>query len=175
MRVFLVLMMIGVKGLSADHGTYGHTMAIEEEDLIEELQRAPFNVEAFQERMREKVLTWRPKAVEGLGTKCRVHFYDPTFEVSQDIRDHQGRLLHRKGTKVNPLHYRDFKQKWLFVDGEKPYTAGENTKVIFVTGNPLGVYFDQGGELVKKFGIQNVPALLEQVGDKIRIQEGECD
>lgn len=171
----------GAEGSIQDFGTYGHTTAIEEEDLIEQLQKTIVDIESLQEGLRQKVRHWSPKPVSGLGTECRIHFYDPTITVPFDIKDHKGRVLHTKGTRVNPLHYRSFSQKWVFVDGEKPLPSFDpNTKVILVRGNPFelmkdyALYFDQGGLLVKKFGIQNVPAILEQVGDQIRITEGSC-
>ena len=33
------------------------------------------------------------------------------------------------------------------------------------------VYFDQGGQLVQRFGITHIPARITQVGEKLRITE----
>lgn len=202
MIIFLLLIFLGINdGFGSletmhDFGTYGHTTEIDEEDLIEQLQKklATVDVESLQESLRQKILQWVPKPAlernqegEWCPTQgCRVHFYDPTFTVSFDIKDHKGRVMHKKGTQINPLHYRAFKQKWIFMEGIKSFPEGFYLKgfdkVILVNGNPFELmqkyncpfYFDQGGVLVKKFGIQRVPAVMQQEGEFIKIQEGSC-
>jgi conjugal transfer pilus assembly protein TraW len=54
-------------------------------------------------------------------------------------------------------------------------------KPILVNGGPMDlmrrwkkrVYFDQGGSMVKRLGIENVPALVTQDGKRLRIDELE--
>lgn len=52
-------------------------------------------------------------------------------------------------------------------------------RIVLVRGRPLAVqekigehiYFDQAGELTSKFGIKQVPAIVQQVGKMLKIQE----
>lgn len=122
----------------------------------------------------------RPKPVEGISkaTETRVFYYDPTYVVQGDIKDHQGKIIHSKGTRINPLETVGLSQGLLFFDGDD---AGQITfareklkessvKLILVKGAPLAlsetwkvpVYFDQSGLLTKQLGIHHVPALVTQ-------------
>ena len=79
------------------------------------------------------------------------------------------------------------RQRLVFVDGDDPaqlawatrrYKATD-AKLILVRGAPLELmrarqrrfYFDQGGTLVKHFGIRAVPATVEQQGRFLIISE----
>jgi conjugal transfer pilus assembly protein TraW len=140
----------------------------------------------------------RPKPVEGItrATESRIFYYDPSYIVKEDIADHRGRVFIKKGTKLNPLETVSLSQNLLFFDGDdreqvswaqdflsakksegKPQK--EAVKLILVKGAPLSlseefkvpVYFDQGGLLIKKLGIQYVPAFVRQEDLRLRIEE----
>ena len=140
----------------------------------------------------------RPKPVESItkATELRVFYYDPSYIVKEDMTDHQGRAFIKKGTKINPLETVNLSQNLLFFDGDdreqvswaqsvlsaersenKPQK--EAVKLILVKGAPLAlaeelkipVYFDQGGILTKKLGIQHVPASVTQEDLRLRIEE----
>ena len=139
----------------------------------------------------------RPKPVEGLSKalKSRVFTYDPTYVVPEDLKDHQGRIIHSKGTRLNPLETVTLSQSLLFFDGDdgdqvafakaklkeksKESLKEGLIKLILVKGAPLAlseelkvpVYFDQLGLLTKKLGIRHVPALVMQEGLHLRIEE----
>lgn len=108
-----------------------------------------------------------------------------------------GKVLHKAGTKVNPLDHMDLERRIIFVDGredkqiewlkevltEKAEEEQENSKLedrimliggsVFKLQEELGmqVYFDQMGELTTKFGIKASPAIAVQEGKKLRIEE----
>ena len=109
--------------------------------------------------------------------------------LARDIRDNTGQLLFAKGTQVNPLEVVSLSKRLVFFDGgdarqvafakQTLSSAGAGTKPILVGGQPLKlmrswkrpVYFDQGGTLVKRLGIQQVPAIVSQDGKRLRIDE----
>ena len=140
----------------------------------------------------------RPKPVEGItrATKSRIFYYDPSYIVKEDIADHQGRVFIKKGTKVNPLETVNLSQSLLFFDGDDREQVSwaqsflsakksegnpqkEAIKLILIKGAPLSlsekfkipVYFDQGGLLTKKLGIQHTTAYVTQQGKQLRIEE----
>ena len=132
-----------------------------------------------------------PKPVAGLGkvTRAKTYYFDPSIIATKQINDATGKQVVAAGTKVNPLDYVGLDEWLLFFDATDPKQVALAEKVgekfawaikpILVDGGPMDlmrkwkrkVYFDQGGSLVKKLGIQNVPALVSQEGKVLRIDE----
>ncbi len=116
-------------------------------------------------------------------------WFDPSITVPYDLRDQEGRLIHAAGTIINPLEWRALSRQLLFFDADDPdqvawaeaLMAGEEWrgKPILVSGAPLELMrrwkqhlsFDQKGLLAEKLGIRQVPALVRQEGDRLRIDE----
>ena len=183
--------------LARDLGTHGIIYPIVEEDPLRLIQKKLKSMEEkgdLEKRNRElqqktKAAIERPKSVQTL-TKAihsRVFYYDPTYRVPEDIQNHKGQLIHKKGTTINPLKTVTLSQSLLFFDGDngdqvsfaKDQLKEKSVKLILVKGAPLAlsdewnvpVYFDQGGFLTKKLGISQVPALVQQEGMRLRIEE----
>lgn len=110
-----------------DFGIHGHTFEIQEPDLLKEMEGKLRQLEAdgklteinksFLKRT-ENSLT-HPKAVEGI-TKAiepREFFYDPSITVPYDLKDHEGRVFHKAGTRINPLESRSLPAPLIFIDG----------------------------------------------------------
>lgn len=141
----------------------------------------------------------RPKPVESI-TKARatrVFYFDPTYILKEDLKDHLGNSIYAKGTKINPLETVSLSQDLVFFDGDdeeqKKWLLSriqdsesnvrnnkiEKIRLILIKGSPLElskelsfpVYFDQGGYLTKKLGIQHVPAVVTQDKLRLRIEE----
>jgi len=132
-----------------------------------------------------------PKTVPGLGkvTRTKTYYFDPTIVASKEIKDAEGKVVVAAGTRLNPLDYVGLNEWLVFFDGTDPRQVelaealGKKfdwlVKPILTNGGPMDlmrkwkkrVYFDQGGNLVKKFGIQNVPAMVSQEGKVLRIDE----
>src|SRR4029077_12524398 len=101
-------------------------------------------------------------------------------------RDHKGTVFHKAGTTLNPLELHSLKHPLLFINGDdleqvtwaKKYIH-LNPKIILVNGSPFNlmqaldipIYFDQGGTIIKKLGIKQVPARVEQEDKKLVISE----
>ncbi|MBY0500438.1 MAG: type-F conjugative transfer system protein TraW [Alphaproteobacteria bacterium] len=184
-------------GHARDLGTHGVIYSIEEEDPIILIQSKLKRMEERGElerhhqelQQKAKAAIEHPKPVEGItkARESRVAYYDPTYEVSEDIKDHTGRVFYKKGAKINPLETVSLSQSLLFFDGDDEEQVAfareklkeSSLKLILVKGAPLTlsehikvpVYFDQAGLLTKKLGIGNVPALVTQEEKQLRIEE----
>ena len=180
-----------------DFGTYGTIASIEEVDPLQIIHQKLKTMELSGELERHnlelqkktRAAIERPKPVEGIfkAAEIRIFYYDPTYVVQEDIKDHQGKIIHLKGTRVNPLETVNLSHALLFIDSDdavqKTWAIEElkqkQAKIILVNGAPLAlseelkipVYFDQSGLLTKKLGIHHVPALVTQEGLRLRIDE----
>ena len=124
-------------------------------------------------------------------TKARTFYLDPSYTQATAVYDHKGKMIVAAGTRVNPLEYITLSTRMLFFDGRDPdqvkkamvliKQAKQGIKPVLVGGKPfemsrrekLRFYFDQGGELVRRFGIVHVPAMVSQDGYRIRVDELE--
>lgn len=182
-----------------DLGVYGALFEIEEEDIqhvilnklhtLQESGDLEKHHQKIAERVHKKMKAAR--SLEGLQTttEARSFVYDPTLVVKKDMRLPDGRLLHKKGKKVNPFDHMDLGQTLLFLDGEdeRQVTWAQSfegiTKWILVKGRPFAlekrqghpVYFDQFGKITKQLGIKQVPAFVKQEGKVLRIREIKLD
>lgn len=177
----------------------GPSYPIGEPDMLEEIQgklkaleKSGRMAELQQDAIaRSKNSIERPKAVGGVTTtrKERTFYFDPSWRVPRDIATPDGQLIARAGEVVNPLDHVPLSNHLLFFDQRdatqvkravailKKYQGA--VKPILIAGEPLTltrawkrqVYFDQGGTLVRRFGIQQVPALVSQDQKRLRIDE----
>lgn len=180
-----------------DYGQQGAVFAVVEPDLLRTIQAkltrldqngeiARMN-EVFARRSEAKVRRPDPVVGIGLAVRPRTWSYDPGITIDHDVSDTKGNLIARAGQRVNPLDFLPVRQAMVFIDGDVPeqvewalakYTE-LNAKIIMVKGAPLEAmtryqrrfYFDQGGFLVSRFGIQSVPAVVEQNGSLMRVSE----
>jgi conjugal transfer pilus assembly protein TraW len=171
-----------------DFSVHGKVAAIEEVDPLQIIhqklkamqEKGELERHNFELQKKTKAAIERPKPVEGItkAHKNRVFYYDPTYLVQEDIKNHQGQVIHAKGTRINPLETVSLSQGLLFFNGDdanqvtfaKEKLKESPLKLILTKGAPLElsevlgipVYFDQAGLLTKKLGIRHVPALVTQ-------------
>ena len=162
--------------------------------VLNEKEKSGFTAKVQKEAIeRSKRSIENPRAVKGLARveKARHFYWDPTIRVPKTIRDPEGNVIAEEGKTVNPLDYVSLSKHLLFFDGRDPAQVIKAiaivkhynglVKPIMVAGPPLEmsrkwktqVYFDQGGALVRKLGIQRVPSLVTQENKKLRIDELE--
>ena len=196
-----ILALILTWAAHAEHlGVIGTVYPIQERDALElimnslrEKQRSG-EILRWQEEGRKRAIETflNPPPVQGVvrTQKPHSHYWDPTVRVERDIIDPvSGRVIVPAGTTSNPLDYISLSKHLLFLDGTdaeqrafaqrliKRYRDG--LKIILVKGSPKklseqwrhGVYFGQGGALVRRLAIKQVPALVYQEGRRIRIDE----
>jgi conjugal transfer pilus assembly protein TraW len=180
-----------------DHGQMGEVFPIIEVDLLSTIEARLRKLEssgrlaALQEQMRDQAIrsVRRPAPVEGLGSAIakRSWLFDPSMVVEADIKDDKGNLIAARGQRINPMAFVKLAQELVFVDGsnkaELDWAVANwsqvKAKIIFVDGSPFDMmkpyqrrfYFDQGGQLVGRFGIRNTPAIVSAEGDMLRVVE----
>jgi len=197
--IFLLISCPTFSVLGAELGVVGPTYEISEPDLIEVIQArlkrmaATGELARKQTEYRNKVIGGieAPSAVPGIKTteEPRTYHIDPTQTVDRDIRNAEGAMLYARGVKVNPLDYVSLTRKLLFIDARDSRQVAfakrrlndlsGKSKPILVAGEPLKlmrtwkqtVYYDQGGSLVRRLGIRQVPAIVSQDGKRLRVDE----
>jgi conjugal transfer pilus assembly protein TraW len=131
----------------------------------------------------------------------RSWLYDPTLTLQHDLKDQEGNIRLPAGSRINPLDHVTWTHTLLFYDGDNAdQVAWAKTQAVQLKGQIMlilvrgsisqqteevekmseiekikktvkPVYFDQGGLLVKKFGIQHIPASVYQEERKLKITE----
>jgi conjugal transfer pilus assembly protein TraW len=181
--------------LARDYGQRGTVFPVIERDLLEQIHSRLTQMERsgetarLNEDLKRRTIARvnRPDPVAGIvrASEARRWHFDPTITLAADIRGAKGELIHAAGTRVNPLDSVGLRADLLFLDGDDPeqlawaLKQGANAKLILVKGAPLELmkarqrrfYFDQGGSLVKHFGIRAVPATVEQQGRVLLVTE----
>ena len=207
LMITMLSISIDSNSYATDFGNLGQTFKVTEESFIAMLKKRldTVDIRAEQQKMQEqaKIRVENPVPVSEVNsaTKNRVFYFDPSYVLDKDAVLPCGKILHRAGTKVNPLEYMDLSRRLFFIDGRQqdqvawlkeqlntqaPKQEGKEsieTRVILVGGsvfklkNELGelhadkVYFDQAGELTTKFGIKASPAIAEQEDLRLKIEE----
>jgi conjugal transfer pilus assembly protein TraW len=185
--------------LANDLGVVGPTYEITERDLIEVMKDRFRRLEQtgeflkLEERYKAKVVDAieRPRPIPGITStqSARTFFVDPSWTLDRNVVDEKGQVLFPAGIRVNPLDYAPLTQKLLFFDQRDRSQvafarrflaeATARVKLILVGGEPLKlmrqwkreVFYDQGGVLSRKFRLQQVPALISQDGNRLRVDE----
>lgn len=198
-RSLLSLALVTACVASHAEQSVGPTYEIAEPDLqkammdrLKKLEASGEMAKLIDEAKKRSVRTIEnPKPVEGLSKamRNRTYYVDPSVTVREDILDDKGRVVVKGGTRVNPFDYVSLDNWLVFFDGtdakqvELAHKLGEQyqwrIKPILVNGGPIEimrrwkkrVYFDQGGFLTRKFGIQAVPAIVTQEGKEMRVDE----
>ena len=191
---YVVVTLLLISGLEAkDLGVYGSTSSIGEEDLIDFIKA---RIQSFSEEDRQQLMQAiqntfvstlkRPMEVKGIRKvkEYSVAYFDPSICVDRDILNHKGQIIVKKGTLVNPLSQVSLTQDLLFFDATDSEqlawaeSFASSLKWILVKGQPMQleenlnrpIYFDQGGSLTKKFGVNQVPARVSQEGLRLKIE-----
>jgi conjugal transfer pilus assembly protein TraW len=194
----LALMGCFSAAIAKDLGVFGEVFPIQEKSLIQVIQdklqqlQDAGTLASYQTMIQERVKTRleNPQEVAGITTTVipRTFTFDPSLTLSEDLKDHQGTIIHKAGTRINPLTIKPLTKSLLYVDGsqsaqlawaERQIKIDPKTKVILVKGSPFKlmesmnrpIYFDQAGVSVKKFGITQVPARVIQKGEVLEISE----
>ena len=180
--------------IAADLGTHGPLFVIEEEDLMEVIQRKLSVLEktgAIQ-RLTDQLQRTMASRIENppgahllpQGATVTVRYVDPSIVTKTSIQDHKGRVAVRKGTRLNPLDFLNWGEPLLLFDGTEAeqitWARAHKGTWVLIQGPPFKlshahnrwVYFDQGGSIVKRFQITHLPARISQEGKRLRVEEG---
>lgn len=195
----LALIAAAALAQAQDLGTQGPSYPVTEPDLLEAIQarlaekQRTGEIQRLQREAanRARNLAESPPPVKSVQTTrvARAFDFDPAYTAPATVRGPDGAVLVAAGTRVNPLTYVGLSRPLYFFDGRdsrqikmalaanKQQPGG--VKLIMTAGKPLDfmrrhriqTFFDQGGTLVARLGIRQVPARVAQQGTVLRIEE----
>lgn len=135
-----------------DMGKHGATYEVAEEGFVSMIKSrlSSLDLQQHQEEMlrtaKRQVLEPAPVVGIRATSEPREFWYDPSFILMEDIKLPDGKILHKAGTKVNPLDHMVFDRELIFIDGrsqeqvawlkqrlekvEQTRTAENNTQMI---------------------------------------------
>ena len=108
-NLLLIINLLSFSAQSKDFGVEGHVYEIIEEDILKFIERKLANADLskLNNEMKNRTANYaeRPPAVDGItnASDDKTLYYDPTYTLQKDIRDHKGKLIHKAGIKINPL------------------------------------------------------------------------
>lgn len=185
-----------------DLGVVGPVYPITEPDLLHVIQQRLRALHASGELTRHqqaakkqfKAYAQRPAGKpRPRAERTRTYYVDPSRTLDHDLKDHQGRLIHAAGTRVNPFDYMSLSKSLLFFDGDDAAQTAWARALItkeparikpVLTNGPVlelmrawktRLYFDQRGTLLQRFRIEHTPALVKQDGNRLKITEYRLD
>lgn len=201
----LIIALLPVSLKAADLGVNGKTYPIAEMNFLTFIQQRlralsdSGKLSELQVNMATmiKKQAVRPTPVSGISraNMNATRFFDPSIIAKKTIRDQAGRIIVKKGTRVNPLSTVSLRETLIFYDGDdeksvdfvrerlkacaKNEADNKPLLLILVKGDvekqskqvAHRIYFDQKGTLTRHFGIVHVPAIVEQVGFRLKITE----
>lgn len=199
-RLAATALLLAAAGAHAqDLGTQGPSYPVKEPDLLEAIEsrlkqkQSTGEIQRLQREAanRARALAESPPPVKSVKTtqKGRTYDFDPSYTAPSTVRGLQGEVLVAAGTRVNPLDYvglsrplfffdgRDSRQRRMALSANQRHPGG--VKLIMTAGRPLEfmrkhrilTFYDQGGTLVARLGIRQVPAQVMQHGKVLRIEE----
>lgn len=180
-----------------DLGVYGTLFPVIEKNIMQVLMEKLQSDQGKQilSDFENSLKTFRdkaqfvPQSVDGITPTYakRSYLFNPGISVNEDLIDHEGTRFYKKGDVVNPFDYMTLTKEYLFIDGNRPkqvvWAMAQNklrkVMIILVSGNPMQimkdygiqVFFDQEGEMVKRFQLSHVPCMIAQDGKMLRILE----
>ncbi|WP_131744523.1 type-F conjugative transfer system protein TraW [Legionella bozemanae] len=190
------LLMNGAPVYAKNLGNYGQLFPVIEQDIRQVIMAKLHRLEQtgalkeHQQRMVARVEEHvrRPKPLHlPTTTTPKTHELDPSIVVNQTLYTHDGTMIAKKGTHLNPFERVSFSKTLFFFNADDPkqlawakahYKHFDQVKFILTGGDVkeasevLGsVYFDLEGRLSRYFHLKHVPSVVSQKGLVWRIQE----
>ena len=126
LTILITVILATLPANAKDFDTKGHTYQIIEQPFLKMIDERLQKVDMQKEQEKMTAITKdrvaNPRAVEGVSpaTKNRVFHFDPTYTLDEDAVLPCGKILHKAGTKVNPLEHMVLNRRLFFIDsGEK--------------------------------------------------------
>ena len=188
-----MMVLVTLQAVAKDFGIKGHTYQIIEQPFLrmidERLQKV--DMEKEQEKMTAivKDRVQNPRAVEGLlpALRSRIFYFDPTYTLEEDAVLPCGKILHKAGTKVNPLEHMDLNRRLFFIDSRdksqvkwlKKQLAASNAeisnelldqkeviedRIILVAGSPFKLKEELGKEYENKIYFDQAGEIVGRFG-----------
>jgi len=177
-------------GNTADLGTYGSTYPIAERDIREVFIQGL--KEVFSEKNQKKAALKLKEKIEEFDLylpevkKEKTWKVDTTFQLKTDITDPEGKVIARAGTYDLFDYILPVDKTYVFIDGRKERELNfarelkktRDITLILTAGNVLKVkkkgfleVYQASPELLSRWGIKAVPAVVEVKGKEIIARE----
>lgn len=188
-RTLLALASLALAGTAyaAKIEVLGPTYPIVEVDTSQELRQKAAAIDWKKYMMRDPK-TWSafqsvslPKA-----TADASRLFDPTYHIPRAIYGPDGKVLYPKGYAVNVYSTIHIPGRYIVVDGskaeyewlDKVAKPTEHDKILLAGGNVLQQRVQTHRKLfllddrfIERFGLQRVPAIVQQEGTMLRVTE----
>ena len=192
---WLVLSLFAVQARAEDLGVRGATWPIAEPDLLVEIEARLVDMQRSGElarlereaRARALARLEAPEPVAGIAPARapRSRLFDPGTVLDRDLRGADGTLVAARGTRIDPLAHVPLTRDLLFIDGRREVEVAwalgrkDASKIVLLAGRPLALarrharpfFFDQGGRLAARLGLERTPSLVVREGTRLRIDE----
>lgn len=168
-------------------GKWGNTYEIGEEDIVAYIGSNQAMIEAkLRERIEEiKGKMYVLNKYRGRFPRVEkeaVYLVDPTYTLQEDIRDQNGNVIFKKGTKVNPADYATL-GRYIIIDGDDPRQVdfavkGDFKKIMIVAGDLMKLtsqYHQRfhmiNDRIIDLLKLKRVPVVFEQEGSHVKVTE----
>ena len=125
-KILIIINILTPIAVSAkDLGVVGQTFNVVEEPFIEMLKKRLDKLDLEKEKQniqaRAKERVENPQAVSGINParKDRIFYFDPSYILDKDAVLPCGKVLHKAGTRVNPLEHMDLGRRLFFIDSRQ--------------------------------------------------------
>ena len=182
------------RAAALDLGNYGRVWPLAERPFLEWIQQ---RAKALQPRWRQMMDDARqryrdrverpPPTMLPAAPAYRRWLYNPTYVAPETLVDDRGQAVVLAGERVNPLDRVSLPGPLVFFAGDDPRQrswirsrADSDNETWIMTSGPYmrllkewsrRLYFDQGGELLRKLGIGALPATVRQQGSRLVLEE----
>lgn len=170
-----------------DYGLFGKLYPIREENAFKVLASKQKEVERG---LRERIPQIKKRMVilskyDGLfehAKEDRVYYIDPRVMLEDDIYDHRGNIIVPAGTVFDPTEYVKL-GRYVVIDGNSKKQVefalnGDFRKIIIISGNIEELintykkpFYFANDELIERFQIKRVPAIIEGEGKYVKVTE----
>lgn len=118
----LLVLLQANQSFGKDFGKMANTFEIKEEGFVAMMQRKLQAVDIEKENAKitkiakERVTNPKPVPLIKKAEENRTFYFDPTYTLLEDIVLPNGQVLHKAGTKVNPLDHMKLSRRMFFID-----------------------------------------------------------
>lgn len=109
-----------------DFGTRGHVYQIIEQPFLQMIEKGLQKVDMKKEQkkmteiVKDRVNNTLPVSSVIPAQTNRTFYFDPTYVLDEDAVLPCGKILHKAGTKVNPLEHMTLNRRLFFIDSRQP-------------------------------------------------------
>lgn len=176
---------------SAGEAFAGVTHAVAEPDVLALMEQRARSYDFSTDIERAKKTAFRSRFSTSLpqATVTSSHLFDPSIRVSKDILDHEGRVAVAAGTMANALQHISWSRQYVFLDASSDWQIARGVEwaqrmptTFFLQNAPEdvegmreiklklgGPVYPTNPYLIERLGVNEVPSLVEQAGDRLRI------